>query len=140
MKELSPSLKEFCEKQELLRLAYIDGSGNPRAVPVWFVIIDDDYYFGTGATSAKARALNRNPRVGWVIDGGTKANYKGVSLYGQAEQVTDHSVRAAIHRKLGLKYFGSVDDPKYIEIYGQPDDEETAYLRLKSKDGISWEY
>jgi nitroimidazol reductase NimA-like FMN-containing flavoprotein (pyridoxamine 5'-phosphate oxidase superfamily) len=140
MKELSPSLKEFCEKQELLRLAYTDSREYPHALPIWFVIIDDDYYIGTGTTSAKAKAIRRNPRVGWVIDGGAKGKYKGVSMYGSAEQVTDHEQRAAIHQGLAMKYFGSADDPKFIEIYGGPDDEETTYLRLKAEDGISWEY
>ena len=140
MKELSPTLKEFCEKQELLRLAYTDGRGYPRAVPLWFVIIDGDYHFGTDAASAKAKAIERDPRVGWVIDGGANGKYKGVSMYGQAEKVTDGQERAEIHRALGMKYFGAVDHPQFKEIYGEADDAETVYLRLKGEDGISWEY
>src|SRR5215211_3031788 len=104
MKELSPTLKEFCEKQELLRLAYTDGRGYPRAVPVWFVVIDGEYYFGTGRTSAKMKAITREPRVGWVIDGGAKPNYKGVSMYGRAEEATDGETRANINRALAIKY------------------------------------
>ncbi len=40
MKELSSTLKQFCENAELLRLAYTDSKGYPRVVPVWFVILD----------------------------------------------------------------------------------------------------
>ena len=140
MKELSPTLKEFCEKQELLRLAYTDGRGYPRAVPVWFVVIDGEYYFGTDRKSAKMKAITREPRVGWVIDGGAIPNYKGVSVYGRAEEATDTETRANIHRALAIKYFGSADDPKFKEIYGEPDDQGTVYLRLKGEDGTSWEY
>lgn len=42
MKKLTPALREFFEKQELLRIAYVDG-GQPRAVPVWFVIIGGNH-------------------------------------------------------------------------------------------------
>ncbi len=47
MKELSQEMKELCEKQELMRLAYTDSRGYARAVPVWYVIIDGNYYMGT---------------------------------------------------------------------------------------------
>ncbi|HEX8092130.1 MAG TPA: pyridoxamine 5'-phosphate oxidase family protein [Blastocatellia bacterium] len=140
MKELSPSLKEFCEKQQLLRLAYADDRGRPRVVPLWFVVMHDDYYVGTGATSAKWKAIKRDARVGWVIDGGENGKYKGASMYGRAEEVTDQNERALIHRWLAMKYFGSAEDPKFIEIYGESDDAETVYIRLKSEGGISWEY
>lgn len=140
MKELSPTLKEFCEKQELLRLAYADSAGYPRVVPLWFVVMHDDCYVATDRTSAKWRAVRRNPRVGWVIDGGEKKNYKGASMHGRAEEVTDQNERALIHRWLAMKYFGSVEDPKFLEIYGESDDAETVYLRLKSEGSISWEY
>ena len=140
MKELSPTLKEFCEKQELMRLAYTDSRGYPRVIPVWYVIIDDDYCVGTDAGSAKAKAIKRDPRVGWVIDGGTDFKYKGVSMYGRVEEVTDGETRANVYRALGTKYFGSADHPQFKEIYGEADDEKTVYYRLKGEDGISWEY
>lgn len=140
MKEMSSTLKEFCEKQELLRVAYIDGRGYPRAVPVWFVVLEDVYYFGTGRTSAKWKAIERDSRVGWVIDGGTNPNYKGASLYGLAEEITDRSLQVKVHEALGVKYFGSADHPEYIKIYGQAGDPETVYLRLKPEDGLFWEY
>jgi nitroimidazol reductase NimA-like FMN-containing flavoprotein (pyridoxamine 5'-phosphate oxidase superfamily) len=140
MKELSETLKEFCEKEELMRLAYTDHRGYPRVVPVWYVVLEGDYFIGTGAASAKWKALKRDPRAGWVIDGGAPPNYKGASFAGRAEEVTGEEVRARIHRGLGEKYFGSTDHPKFIEIYGQADDVETVYVRLKGEDGISWEY
>lgn len=139
MKELSPTLKEFCERAELLRLAY-NSEGYPRAVPVWFVVIDNDYFVGTGATSAKWKAIKRDLRVGWVIDDSNRASYKGASFAGRAEEITDGDLRARIHRALGEKYFNSADDPKFIEIYGQADDAETIYLRLKPEDVFTWEY
>ena len=139
MKRLTLSLKEFSEKQELLRLAYVD-RGYPRVVPVWFVVIARDYYVGTYANSPKWKAIKRSPRVGWVIDGGEQSNYRGVSVFGQAEEVTDRKLRAKIYRALGEKYYGSVDHPKHIEVWGEADDPSSIYLRLKAQDGFWWEY
>jgi nitroimidazol reductase NimA-like FMN-containing flavoprotein (pyridoxamine 5'-phosphate oxidase superfamily) len=140
MKELSATLKEFIENQELLRLAYTGGTGHPRVFPIWYVIINDDCYVGTGATSAKRKAIEKDARVGWVIDGGERPGYKGASFYGVAEEVTDGDLRAAVYRQLGEKYFGSASDPKFVEIYGAVDDAATVYWRLKAEDVFAWEY
>ncbi|HKP86679.1 MAG TPA: pyridoxamine 5'-phosphate oxidase family protein [Blastocatellia bacterium] len=139
MKEISRALKEFCENQELLRLAYIGSGGYPRAVPVWFVVIDGDYCLGTDTKSAKWKAIKQDPRVGWVIDGGEKPKYKGISMHGRAEEVTG-SERALIYDELGRKYFGTTDDAVFKEIYGEADNDETVYLRLRAEGGTSWDY
>ena len=138
MKRLPAKLKDFYEQQELLRLSYVD-RGHPRVVPVWFVVIGRDTYIGTYANSAKWKAIKRKSRVGWVIDGGAQRKYKGVSLFGQAEEVTDRKLRAKIYRALAVKYFGSADHPKHIEIWGEVDDASVLYMRLKSEDGFWWQ-
>src|SRR5258708_7465874 len=130
MKPLSPTLKEFCETQELLRFAYVDRKGYPRVVPVWFVMFDEVCFVGTGAESAKRKAVAQNPSVGWVIDGGERAHYKAWSAYGTAEDITDAETRERVYRALGIKYFGAPDHPKFIEIYGQIEDPATVYWRL----------
>ena len=140
MKKLSPTLEEFCRKQELLRMAFVDRHGQPRVVPVWFVIFELEYYVGTGVESVKWKAIKREPRVGWVIDGGTRDKYKGVSMFGTAQEVTDKKLRAEIYRALAEKYFGSVDDPKHVEIWGEVDAPGSVYIRLNVEDGFWWEY
>ena len=137
---LSPTLQAFCQHKELLRLAYLDRQGFPRVVPVWFVMLDHAYYVGTSATSAKWRAIQRDARIGWVIDGGPRSEYKGASLCGRAEEVHDATRRAHVYDAMGTKYFGTSDDAKFIEIFGRVDDPETVYLRLVPEDGFTWEY
>jgi nitroimidazol reductase NimA-like FMN-containing flavoprotein (pyridoxamine 5'-phosphate oxidase superfamily) len=138
--DLSPTLQAFCEHEELLRLAYLDRQGFPRVVPVWFVLLDGAYYVGTGTTSAKWRAMQRDARVGWVIDGGPRSAYKGASLRGHAEEVRDASMRARVYEALGRKYCGTADAAKFVEIFGRVDDPESVYLRLVPADGLTWEY
>lgn len=105
MPDLSPTLRAFCAQAELLRLAYLDRQGYPRVVPVWFVMIDDHYYVGIGTTSAKWKALQRDARVGWVIDGGTRGHYKGASMRGRAAEVRETAERARVYDALGEKIF-----------------------------------
>ena len=139
LKKLTKSIQDFCKKQQLLRLAYID-RGNPRVVPVWFVVIGREYFVGTYVKSPKWKAIKRKPRIGWVIDGGEQNKYKGVSMFGIAEEITDRKLRAQIYREFGKKYYGSADDPKHIEIWGEVDDPSSVFIRLKSEDGFWWEY
>ena len=137
---LSPTLQAFCEHEELLRLAYLDRQGYPRVVPVWFVMIDGAYYVGTGATSAKWRAMQRDARIGWVIDGGPRSGYKGAALRGHVAEVHDATLRARVYDALGTKYFGALEEAKFVEIFGRVDDPETVYLQLVPEDGLTWEY
>jgi nitroimidazol reductase NimA-like FMN-containing flavoprotein (pyridoxamine 5'-phosphate oxidase superfamily) len=138
--ELSPMLQAFCEQAELLRLAYLDRAGYPRVVPVWFVRIEGNYYVGIGTASAKWKAIQRNARVGWVIDGGTQGSYKGASMRGRAEEVSNISWRSRVYEALGQKYFGTPEHARFIEIFGRVGDPETVYLRLVPEDGLTWEY
>lgn len=140
MQELSSTLQAFCEQAELLRVAYLDRHGYPRVVPVWFVSLDDVYYIGIGTSSAKWKAMQRNARIGWVIDGGTRGHYKGVSIRGRAEEVRDATRRARVYEAMGHKYFGAADDPEFMKIFGAVDEAETAYVRLVPEDGLTWEY
>jgi nitroimidazol reductase NimA-like FMN-containing flavoprotein (pyridoxamine 5'-phosphate oxidase superfamily) len=139
VKRLSSTLKDFVEKQELVRIAWIDGGG-ARVVPVWFVIVDREHYIGTGSDSAKWRAMKKRPRVGWVIDGGKKGKYKGLSMHGEAEEVTDRKLRGRLYAAFGRKYFGSADHPKHKEIWGEVDDPGSVFVHLKATDGFWWEY
>ena len=140
MQELSPTLQAFCKQAELLRVAYLDRHGYPRVVPVWFVSLDGAYYIGIGATSAKWKALQRNARVGWVIDGGMREHYQGVAMRGRAEEVRDAAWRAKVYDALGRKYFGATETAELIKIFGYVAAPPSVYVRLVPDDGLTWEY
>src|SRR5579862_7318257 len=123
--EVSPRLRELSEKAELLRFSYVDESGYPRVVPLWFVAVDGELCAGTSAKSKKWKSIRHNSRAGWSIDGGENHHYWAMSGYGQVEEITDASKRAQVYKELGVKYFGSPEDEKFVEIYGKADDPET---------------
>lgn len=119
---LPPTLQTFCEQAELLRLAYLDRTGSPRVVPLWFVLIDGHYYIGTGSASPKWRAMQRDARISWVVDGGTRGHYQGASMRGRAEEVHETSERTRAYEALGEKYFDAPDHAEFIRIFGHVDD------------------
>jgi PPOX class probable F420-dependent enzyme len=49
-------------------LGYLASDGRPLIAPVWFIVDDGDLVFNTGATTAKGRALKRDPRVTICVD------------------------------------------------------------------------
>jgi nitroimidazol reductase NimA-like FMN-containing flavoprotein (pyridoxamine 5'-phosphate oxidase superfamily) len=140
MQALSPALQALVEDAELLRLAFLDRQDYPRVVPVWFVLIEGAYYIGIGTTSAKWKAMQRHPHVGWVIDGGTRGHYQGASMRGMAEEVRDAAWRLRVYQALGQKYFGAADETEFINIFGQVDDPESVYVRLIPDAALTWEH
>lgn len=50
------------------KLAYTARDGRPLVVPVWFVLDGGDIVFNTGATTAKGRAIRRDPRLALCVD------------------------------------------------------------------------
>jgi PPOX class probable F420-dependent enzyme len=50
------------------KLAVVAKSGAPLVAPVWVDLDGDDILFNTGATTAKGRAIRRDPRVALCFD------------------------------------------------------------------------
>ena len=84
--------------------------------------------------------MQRDARIGWVIDGGPRSGYKGAALRGRVAEVRDATVRARVYDALGKKYFDTPKDAKFLEIFGRVDDPATVYLQLIPEDGLTWEY
>lgn len=50
------------------KLATVGADGRPHVVPIWFVLDGDAIIFTTGVGTAKARHIERNPRVALCVD------------------------------------------------------------------------
>jgi PPOX class probable F420-dependent enzyme len=50
------------------KLAVVREDGRPHVTPIWFVLDGDDLVLTTHETSAKGRALRREPRVALCVD------------------------------------------------------------------------
>lgn len=118
MPKMTIKLRRFCDGQDLLRLAYIDGGGHPRVVPTYFIRVADSFVIGTWDASAKWRYIRKNAKVGWVIDGGTNTyNFRGASMWGFAAEITEPRLQRRVRLELSMKYFGSTQHPRAIQLF-----------------------
>ena len=63
-----PISRELLGSSIPARLAYVGTDGEPRAIPIGFLWTGEHVVMATVPTSAKVRALRRNPRVALTID------------------------------------------------------------------------
>jgi PPOX class probable F420-dependent enzyme len=64
-----PKVREFLtEGTRTAKLAVTSADGRPLVNPVWFFLDGDDLVFNTGKTTAKGRAIARDPRVAICVD------------------------------------------------------------------------
>lgn len=81
--------------------------GVPIATPMWFCVVDDAVHFRTPDGSKKAGRLRHDPRIGFLVEGGTRwAELWAVHLAGRAEFVTDPDVVERVGAALSAKYAG----------------------------------
>jgi PPOX class probable F420-dependent enzyme len=50
------------------KLATVGKDGRPHVVPIWFILDGDTIIFMMGETSAKARHIERDPRIALCVD------------------------------------------------------------------------
>jgi nitroimidazol reductase NimA-like FMN-containing flavoprotein (pyridoxamine 5'-phosphate oxidase superfamily) len=81
-------------------LATTRPDGNPHAMPVWGVWLDDAFYFSTGAQSRKARNLAENPRCAI----GCELGEDQIVLEGIARLMTDSVLRDTFSKVYSQKY------------------------------------
>jgi PPOX class probable F420-dependent enzyme len=81
--------------------------GVPVSTPVWFVVHDGAVHFGTPSRSKKAARLRRDPRIGFLVEGGERwAELWAVHLVGRATPVDDPGVLEAVAAVQAQKYAG----------------------------------
>ena len=64
-----PEVREFLSAGTRTgKLAIVASDGRPVVNPVWFILDGDDLVFNTGKTTAKGKAILRDPRVAICVD------------------------------------------------------------------------
>lgn len=66
--------------------------GTPHVVPLAYVVLDGKVAFWADKASQKVKNIERDPRVGAVVETGTQfEDFRGVQLRGTAEVVDDEA-------------------------------------------------
>ncbi|MGB7337801.1 MAG: pyridoxamine 5'-phosphate oxidase family protein [Phototrophicaceae bacterium] len=103
-------------------------NGNPHAAPIWGILMDDTVYFGTDATSRKAKNLLENPQI--VLHG--ESGFEVVIVEGIAERVTDVDDFERIAPIYAKKYAPHGYEPTAEELAG------TLMYRVRPQVVMAW--
>ena len=101
------------------KLAQVTAGGGPRVAPVWVALDGDDVMFTTGDTTAKGKALQRDPRVALCFDDEAPP-FSFVIVHGTAttsDELDDVRRWAAI---IGGRYMGAGRAEEYGVRNGVP--------------------
>lgn len=100
------------------KLAVTRSTGGPHVTPIWFLIDEtptgDQIVFTTGATSVKARALHRDPRLALCVDD-QQPPYSYVLLEAEATLSSDLDDLLTWATRLAARYMG----PDLADQYGR---------------------
>jgi PPOX class probable F420-dependent enzyme len=88
------------------KLAYLSASGRPLVTPIWFIVEADSLVFNTGATTAKGRALARDPRATLCVDL-EEPPFGFVQVQGEAELSEDPAELLRTATAIGARYMGA---------------------------------
>jgi PPOX class probable F420-dependent enzyme len=88
------------------KVGYVAVDGRPLVAPVWFVLDGDELVFNTGANTAKARAIARDPRLVLCVDL-DEPPFAFVQVQGEAtvSEEPDELLRTAT--AIGGRYMGA---------------------------------
>lgn len=107
MSELSSEVVAFLsEGTRTGMLGWTARDGRPLVTPVWFVVEDGELVFNTGADSAKARGIARDPRVVLTADLPAPP-YAFVQVQGIARTSEDPDELLRTATALGGRYMGA---------------------------------
>lgn len=103
----APEVRAFLsEGTRTGKLGYIAKDGRPLVAPVWFVVDGEDLVFNTGATTPKARAIARDPRVVLCVDL-QEPPYAFVQVQGEATVSEDPDDLVRTATAIGRRYMGT---------------------------------
>jgi PPOX class probable F420-dependent enzyme len=103
--------RRYLQEALTIILVSIGHDGYPHAVPMWFVVMDDDGAIAmtTYGRSQKVLNVRRNPRVALLVESGDRYDQlKGVLLRGTAEVIDDHETCVQTLMQIQTKHMGAL--------------------------------
>src|SRR4051794_40561191 len=101
------------------KLALVAKSGASIVAPVWVALDGEQLLFNTGETTAKGRALRRDPRVAMCFDD-DEPPFSFVLVHGRAEIIEDLDEVRHWAGVIGGRYMGADRAAKYGARNGVP--------------------
>lgn len=104
-----PQWERFLRDRRVCVLATLDAEGRPVLTPVWYLYRDGRLLIRTGADSAKARNVARDPRVTVCVQD-ERPPYRSVTIHGAA---TVEAGEDGLGAQIAKRYLGGVAGAAY---------------------------
>jgi len=133
---LSPSeLDDFLRSRRTIRVATVDGTGEPQVIPLWFLWFDGELFLNsTRGNVTVANALAPGARAAAVIDDGeTYEALRGVLVRGTVQEAGADPRLSEVDAGWSQKYLGGSPTP-----YSRWRDR--VWLRLTPDHVSSWDF
>ena len=131
---------EFLNECRNLQVASLNRDGSPHLTTLWYAVDHNCIVFDTYAKSQKAVNVQRDPRVGLLVEAGDSyETLRGVSVNGVAEFVTDAELSCALKVKIGKRYFHEVPEDTLRE-QAQASRGKRVVIRVKPGKIVSWDH
>jgi PPOX class probable F420-dependent enzyme len=89
------------------KCATVAADGSPRVSPIWVTLDGNDLIFTTGATSAKGKAIRRDPRLAVCFDD-ERPPFSNVIVFGTASLSKDLDDLRHWATIIGSRYMGDI--------------------------------
>lgn len=113
-------------------VATVSPTGQPHAVPVWYIMDDGDLVFSTGRASVKGRNLAANPKIAVCVSQ-PQGPILFVSIQGDAEEVTPLEDKRRLTSAIWTKY-GNTQPPSDEEL------QNSLLVRVKARRTVGVRY
>ena len=129
----------FLREERTCRVASVSPTRGPHVSPLWFVWDGEAIWLTSIVRSQRWADLERDPRVGIVVDAGREFNeLRGIELSGRIEQVGEvprvgePNDELEVPERLFARKYGGRDEMIH--------DRRHAWLRLKPERIVSWDF
>ena len=116
-----PFWREFIEAMpaKTAKFASVAKDGSPRVSPIWVAFDGDDLMFTTHGTSAKAKAIGRDPRVAVCFDD-ERPPFRYVVVFGTASASEELDELRRWATTIAARYMGDDRADEYGDRNGVP--------------------
>ncbi len=120
-------------------LSTIDPRGYPHSVAMWYDTDGEQVFMTTYAKSQKARNIERNSKVAFMVEAGTTYDtLKGVLIRGRAELIRDVDTCAGVLARVHQKMTGAM--PTGIEEALRAQARKRVVIKVKPERISSWDH
>ncbi len=123
------SIAALLDEQHVAIIVTINKDGTPNPVPIWYLHRDGAFLMRTGANSAKAKNIRRDPRISICVQN-EKLPYKSAAFWGTATLSADD---AGLGHDVAVRYLGEAGAAAYAKMSEGSQEEEVTITLIPER-------